>query len=429
LLFVLGCCAGSAINWAIYRLAWTPRPIGPWTRPHPDAPPRSLWDRLPVFGWLGLSREAHLHGDGFWVRPMLLELTVGVAAAMLYGWEVGQAGLLKDHLLTPDGPVPLLTPLGVLQPRAMAFSMLRHEQFLSHLVLFCCTLAAFWIDVDEMTIPDGITIPGTLAGLLMAVVWPYALLPDWTLGPFEQPIATAVWHTAPVDYMPWTSSRWTGTSAMLAGIAVYWAWCAALLPGRWYTRHGYARAARVFTARMMRQWQTYAIVLMAVVGAVAIVGVWRLGGIRWTGLSTSLAGILIGGGMIWIVRVLGTAVLRREAMGFGDVTLMAMIGAFLGWQATVVVFFVAPFVGLAFGVIRYLALGEREIAYGPFLCVATWVTVLGWPAIWDAVEPYFGLGWILIVILLGCLGLILVLLPLVRVVLALFGRKQAGGGG
>ena len=40
-----------------------------------------------------------------------------------------------------------------------------------------------------------------------------------------------------------------------------------------------------------------------------------------------------------VVRVLGSQVLRREAMGFGDVTLMAMIGAFLGWQAAVLTFF------------------------------------------------------------------------------------------
>ncbi len=48
------------------------------------------------------------------------------------------------------------------------------------------------------------------------------------------------------------------------------------------------------------------------------------------------------GGVIWAVRVLGRWTLRMEAMGFGDVTLMAMIGTYMGWQASLVVFFLAP---------------------------------------------------------------------------------------
>ena len=43
----------------------------------------------------------------------------------------------------------------------------------------------------------------------------------------------------------------------------------------------------------------------------------------------------------------GSAVFRREAMGFGDVTLMGMIGAFLGWQAAVLTLFAGAFFGLA----------------------------------------------------------------------------------
>ncbi len=89
-LFVLGAFLGSAANLAIYRLAWRPRPISPWSRPDPSAPPRRFWDRLPIFGWLGLRREAALHGAGFWVRPMLLELLAGIGLAWLYWWEVGR---------------------------------------------------------------------------------------------------------------------------------------------------------------------------------------------------------------------------------------------------------------------------------------------------------------------------------------------------
>ena len=59
--------------------------------------------------------------------------------------------------------------------------------------------------------------------------------------------------------------------------------------------------------------------------------------------------------------MVGSLALRREAMGFGDVTLMAMIGAFLGWQAAVLTFFLAPFFGLAHALWK-LVVYRRETA-------------------------------------------------------------------
>ena len=58
--------------------------------------------------------------------------------------------------------------------------------------------------------------------------------------------------------------------------------------------------------------------------------------------------------------------------------------------------------------------GEKEIAFGPFLCLAAACTVLAWPAIWAYSDGYFARGWMLIVVLIGSLGLIVVLLPPVR---------------
>lgn len=66
-------------------------------------------------------------------------------------------------------------------------------------------------------------------------------------------------------------------------------------------------------------------------------------------------------------------------MGFGDVTLMGMIGAFLGWKAAVLTFFLAPFPGLAHAawkLLKYLkkrlsgaqlSSADREIPLGPYL--------------------------------------------------------------
>lgn len=98
-------------------------------------------------------------------------------------------------------------------------------------------------------------------------------------------------------------------------------------------------------------------------------------------LFSSLSGIIIGAGIIYLAGFLFDLVyfrmLKRPAidgetssMGGGDVKLMAMIGAFLGWEKAVLVFFGAPFFGLVFGVVNILRKKEHVIPYGPFLSLA-----------------------------------------------------------
>ena len=113
------------------------------------------------------------------------------------------------------------------------------------------------------------------------------------------------------------------------------AWCAALTPRTWYARHGWRQALRLSLARLAAQpGHLLAALLLALVGSAAITAAWLSGATvdNWQGLLTALVGMAAGGGLVWLVRLIGGAALGREAMGFGDVTLMAMIGAFLGWQ-------------------------------------------------------------------------------------------------
>lgn len=113
---------------------------------------------------------------------------------------------------------------------------------------------------------------------------------------------------------------------------------------------------------------------------------------HWHGLAVSLAGLVVGGGSIWIVRILGHWILRQEAMGFGDVILMAMIGSFLGWQPTLVVFFIAPACALAVIAVSWIFRRQREIPYGPYLSLATLILLLFWQQIWPVAERWFDLG-------------------------------------
>lgn len=93
-------------------------------------------------------------------------------------------------------------------------------------------------------------------------------------------------------------------------------------------------------------------------------------------LINSLLGILAGGGSIYALGVLGKVLFRKESMGFGDVKLMAMIGAFLGWRLTILTFFIAPFFGSVVGIVLKIKYKEQYIPYGPFLSLASFVSVL-----------------------------------------------------
>ena len=142
------------------------------------------------------------------------------------------------------------------------------------------------------------------------------------------------------------------------------------------------------------------------------------------GLASSLAGMLVGGGVIWALRIVGRWAWRREVMGFGDVILMGMIGSFLGWQPTLLVFFVAPFCGLAATVLSLRLFRAREIPYGPYLSLAALLVLLFWRPYFSHFENWFALGPLIVVQAVIMLVLLAVSLLLVRGVKRLLGFKD-----
>ncbi len=393
-MFLLGLLLGSLANLAIYQLAWSPRAISPWSPSLPEAPPRRRTDRLPLVGWLGLRREAAWHGAGFWFRPMVLELLVGLGLAALYWWEVGQQGLWRHLALGPGQP-----SAGIL-----------HGQFLCHAGLLWLMLVASLIDIDERIIPDAITVPGTLLGLAIAALFPWTMLPTGLGWPGFLHVA------APNRWPAWLDGR-SNLAPLAIGLGCWWLWCLGLLHRTWYSRHGWRRALRLMMARLVRAPSTSRILLVGAAGTGAIAGVWVWGGVPWIGLLTALVGMAAGGVLIWLVRIIGRAVLRREAMGFGDVTLMAMIGAFLGWQSCLVVFFLAPFAGLVIGLVLLVVRRESAIFFGPFLCLAAAATIVEWSPIWERISTPLGLlGPLIPVIVAVAMALMIPLLWIVRVV-------------
>lgn len=92
-------------------------------------------------------------------------------------------------------------------------------------------------------------------------------------------------------------------------------------------------------------------------------------------LGWSVVGALAGGGAIYAMGLLGDVLFKKESMGGGDVKLMAMVGAFMGWKLALLTFFIAPFFGAVYGIIEKIRTKDSAIAYGPFLVMGALVSL------------------------------------------------------
>jgi len=84
----------------------------------------------------------------------------------------------------------------------------------------------------------------------------------------------------------------------------------------------------------------------------------------------SLIGILFGGGSLFIVATLYQWLFKREGMGGGDIKLLAMIGAFLGWKAVILTILLSSLIGSITGITIMVLKGKDfkyAIPFGPFL--------------------------------------------------------------
>jgi leader peptidase (prepilin peptidase)/N-methyltransferase len=96
-------------------------------------------------------------------------------------------------------------------------------------------------------------------------------------------------------------------------------------------------------------------------------------------LEDSVIGVMVGYMSLWSVYILFKTVTGKEGMGHGDFKLLAMLGAWLGWQPLLVVILTSSLVGAIVGIsMIVLKITERgtQIPFGPYLAAAGWMTLL-----------------------------------------------------
>lgn len=209
-----------------------------------------------------------------------------------------------------------------------------------HSILATLLVAATFIDFDWLIIPDSITVTGMLIGIALGTFWYVELHP------------VLLFHPRPE-------------------------FSTGLIPNDFFAKELGWESAPAWMENLRLAFNDH----------------WRHHWNRWLGFLTGLVGLLVGGGTVWIVRAICSWIFRVEAIGFGDVTLMAMVGSFLGWQTSVIAFFLAPVSAVFVGIFAWIFTGNRMIPYGPHLSIASMACVFFWrPLWWYCVELFEHMG-------------------------------------
>jgi len=265
---LFGACVGSFLNVVIYRL---PRKDADRGGLSVSKPARSFcpnckrqipWhENIPMVSWLFLGGKCKGCKAEISVRYLLVE----ALTAFLFAWWTS---LFLDRTGDLAGGWPLLA---------------------SGLLLTAVAIAVTFIDIDWREIPDEITLPGTVLGVIVSTAAPVIQAQSWA-----------------------------------------------------FDRLAHSRA-----------WEPHL-----------------------AALTSSAAGALVGSGLLLLVAIAGKAVFRpkdketgepTDAMGLGDVKFMAMVGAFLGADGVLLVFFLGCVAGAIAGIAWLLIKRDRYIPFGPYL--------------------------------------------------------------
>lgn len=295
--------------------------------------------------------------------PMVIALVGAITVGLLWWWEIVSGGLMPPGLQADD---TLLV---------QGESTVR---YLAHVVLLWFLAAATWIDLRQRVIPDWITVPGAIMGLAYAWVWPRSLLPV----ALEVPRSFAA-PSIQADVLAWYGGLGVGgglwgAAPHVAGLAL----AAAIFCAWWLV------CTEASPADVQMPWLSPRRVILAL-GLAAIATTWWIGTSRFDALQSALVGLGVSGGLVWAMRAGASHALGKEAMGLGDVTLMAMVGAWLGWQVCVLTFFMAAFIGLGHGLTQFARHRENELPFGPSLCLAAAIVVVAWRPIWQVAGVHF----------------------------------------
>ncbi|NBQ13917.1 MAG: prepilin peptidase [Proteobacteria bacterium] len=366
-MFAFGACAGSFIHVVAYRMPAGLSVISPPSR-CPVCGFRLPWHQnVPIIGYLTLRGRCAACKVGIPARYVFSEIALGLLFAGIYA------------VLFLPGTADFWYPVG--EGWWHAQGALRALPALFVVLWATGALVAMTI-CDARTYLIPVALPGW-ASVVAFVGWPIVALMSLDVGlPF--PVSVPAW---PVGCAAIGAMGGLAVARMLLAAGVLprsfedWDQYAAD-EGDVFADYPYARR------EMMKE--------IAFVGPAVLFGAvgWAVG--QWLGaplqpwpagnaLMACATGFVIGGGIVWALRIIASLLLDTEALGLGDVHLMACVGAAFGWRVAVVGFVVAPFIGLAWWVGNLFRRAPMRMPFGPSLAVGSLSAFLLKPVLATAV--------------------------------------------
>ncbi len=387
---VLGLLVGSFTNVLIWRLPRHESIAFPPSHCPNCNHPLAVKDLVPLFSWLALRGKCRYCHAPISPRYPVVEAITGLAyatIALFFPISVAGAGLL-----------------------GLCF-------------FFTILLAASVIDAETYTIPDALTIPGVILGLIFAGVATYQgtaaaagmatalpgiaqavqgalmgagvlvtidLFGSWVLRRFRE----RQYPSAPIDYQQISLSLFVGA---LVGGLLHQPWSVAAMAG--LLAAVVSTGANIAAKKVIRlpEFITLGGTLLLLTGLSALGGS-NLGNT----LLELLYGMLAGAGaasmlagVYWWARASDIdedSPSDASAMGFGDVKLAAVIGAFLGFGNVLLSIGVAIAAGAILGIIQRLVVGENRLKFGPYLALGALVAMLWGQPIIAAYRQWMHLG-------------------------------------
>lgn len=399
-IFAFGACVGSLINVIAYRLPLGLNIVTPPSR-CPRCETKLTWrENIPIFGWVFLKGRCRFCKSKISAEYPIVEAIVAVLFLIVFAaW----------YYLPPDATVWGMN-IGQFRPvwtRADQWEMWPRHTWPTFLVVLALvgSLAAMTL-VDAKTFMIPLELPW-FATIVAVVVHPlHAFWADWKNARLTLPANGDTWFLPSPDSWPGILAAFGG----LAGLAVAILLLRFGLIRRSFADYNEWEAKALAEARAQHpeaektggggpeMWIQYPharrevlkeILFLTPCITLGYVG-WLLGEkissapALWVQvLAGVVLGYLIGGGVVWAVRILGSLAFGKEAMGIGDVHLMAAVGAALGWVDATLAFFGAAFVGLVWTAIGAVFSGKvaRTMPYGPYLAVSTYLVLLLKPLI------------------------------------------------
>lgn len=219
------------------------------------------------------------------------------------------------------------------------------EQFTAYTVMMACFIVATFVDFEHRIIPDEISVGGMFVGLVMSALMPQihaVSLSELATGRVLMRVVVGICLTVHLIEFLWRRQAFERDDMTLLGVIL------GMFAAEW--------AAAIFITGQIAESQGWLVAHLKSVDA-------------------SLIGLLLGGGVIYAMGLLGDFIFRKESMGGGDVKLMALIGAFIGWRLALLTFFVAPFFGATYGIVEKIRTKDSTIAYGPFIVMGALVSL------------------------------------------------------